>query len=100
MGWREFVRGIYWHFMPGYIEKNALGCEDRDVPSFYWDGRTEMRCVQESMQSVLDHGYGATRGEPMDWSSRSSSFRVRSLLGGPGIRGRGRLAYEAEQGDA
>ncbi len=57
VGWREFVRGIYWHFMPGYIEKNALDCEDRDVPSFFWDGRTEMRCVREGMQSVLDHGY-------------------------------------------
>ncbi len=57
VGWREFVRGIYWHFMPGYIEKNALDCEDRDVPSFYWDGRTEMRCVREGMRSVLDHGY-------------------------------------------
>jgi deoxyribodipyrimidine photolyase-related protein len=57
VGWREFVRGIYWHFMPRYIENNALDCEDRDVPSFFWDGRTEMRCVREGMQSVLDHGY-------------------------------------------
>jgi deoxyribodipyrimidine photolyase-related protein len=57
VGWREFVHGVYWHFMPGYIEKNALGCEDRDVPSFYWDGGTEMRCVREGMQAVLDHGY-------------------------------------------
>ena len=57
VGWREFVRGIYWHFMPGYIENNALDCDDRDVPSFFWDGRTEMCCVREGMQSVLDHGY-------------------------------------------
>lgn len=57
VGWREFVRGIYWHFMPEYIERNALGCEDRDVPSFFWDGRTDMRCVRDGMQSVLDHGY-------------------------------------------
>ena len=57
VGWREFVRGIYWHFMPGYIEKNALACEDRNVPAFFWDGETEMRCVREGMQSVLDHGY-------------------------------------------
>ncbi len=57
VGWREFVRGIYWHFMPDYVEKNALGCDDRDVPGFYWDGRTQMRCVREAMRSVLDHGY-------------------------------------------
>jgi deoxyribodipyrimidine photolyase-related protein len=57
VGWREFVRGIYWHFMPAYVEKNALGCEDRDVPPFFWDGRTQMRCVQDGMQSVLEHGY-------------------------------------------
>jgi len=57
VGWREFVRGIYWKFMPGYLEKNSLACKDRDVPSFFWDGRTEMRCVQEGMQSVLEHGY-------------------------------------------
>jgi len=57
LGWREFIRGIYWHYMPGYETRNALDCGDRDVPSFFWDGETEMRCVRESMQSVLDHGY-------------------------------------------
>jgi deoxyribodipyrimidine photolyase-related protein len=57
LGWREFIRGIYWRFMPDYAEKNALGCEDRDVPSFFWDGETDMACIRDGMQSVLDHGY-------------------------------------------
>jgi deoxyribodipyrimidine photolyase-related protein len=57
LGWREFVRGVYWRSMPAYAEKNALGCEDRDVPAFFWDGETDMRCIREGMRSVLDHGY-------------------------------------------
>lgn len=58
LGWREFVRGIYWLHMPDYAEMNDLGCpEESDVPSFYWDGETDMRCVREAMTSVLTHGY-------------------------------------------
>lgn len=57
LGWREFVRGVYWHWMPEYIERNALECDDRDVPQSYWDGETEMRCVSAAMKNVLDHGY-------------------------------------------
>lgn len=56
LGWREFVRGVYWMKMPEYIEKNFLDYHD-DVPSFYWDGDTEMECVRQSMQHVLRHGY-------------------------------------------
>jgi deoxyribodipyrimidine photolyase-related protein len=57
LGWREFVRGIYWRHMPDYAGMNALGCDDRDVPSFFWDGETDMHCVAECMRSVLDHAY-------------------------------------------
>ncbi len=57
LGWREFVRGIYWREMPGYIERNALRCGDVDVPQFFWDGDTDMACVRDAMQSVLRHGY-------------------------------------------
>lgn len=56
LGWREFVRGVYWLLMPEYQERNALG-QHLDVPSFFWDGNTEMNCVRESMQHVLRHGY-------------------------------------------
>lgn len=57
LGWREFIRGVYWVSMPEYAEKNELRCEDRDVPSFYWDGETDMVCVQDSMASLLQFGY-------------------------------------------
>lgn len=58
LGWREFIRGLYWHEMPKYIELNHLDCdEDRDVPSFFWDGQTDMACVSQCMNSVLEYGY-------------------------------------------
>jgi deoxyribodipyrimidine photolyase-related protein len=57
LGWREFIRGVYWHHMPEYAERNALRCSDRDVPGFFWDGETDMRCVADAMRSVLDHAY-------------------------------------------
>jgi len=56
MGWREFVRGLYWLHMPDYAEMNHLGAE-RAVPSFLWDGETEMECVARAMSGVLDHAY-------------------------------------------
>lgn len=57
LGWREFVRGVYWHWMPEYIERNELDCEDQDVPPAYWHGETEMRCVADAMRNVVDHAY-------------------------------------------
>ncbi|HKK92873.1 MAG TPA: cryptochrome/photolyase family protein, partial [Longimicrobiales bacterium] len=58
LGWREYVRGIYWTFMPEYAERNALDCdEDMDVPVFFWDGDTDMVCVRDAMRNVLAHGY-------------------------------------------
>ena len=56
LGWREFIRGVYWKYMPDYEQKNALEAK-RNVPTFFWDGNTEMACVKDTMQSVLDHGY-------------------------------------------
>ncbi len=57
LGWREFVRGVYWTYMPEYIERNALECEDRDVPPVFWNGETEMECVRRAMRNVLDNAY-------------------------------------------
>lgn len=56
LGWREFVRGVYWTFMPEYQDMNALQHE-AELPGFFWNGQTEMRCVRESMYGVLHHGY-------------------------------------------
>ncbi|MBT8403527.1 MAG: cryptochrome/photolyase family protein [Gemmatimonadetes bacterium] len=57
LGWREYVRGIYWHYMPDYADGNALDCSDRDVPSFFWDGDTDMACVADAMEGVVRLGY-------------------------------------------
>lgn len=56
LGWREYVRCIYWHFMPGYVERNALNATD-PLPRFYWTGQTDLRCLRESIRQTLDHGY-------------------------------------------
>lgn len=56
LGWREFIRGIYWREMPDYADLNFLK-HDRDVPSFFWDGDTDMECVRQSMQHVINHAY-------------------------------------------
>ena len=56
LGWREFIRGVYWLKMPEYIELNYFD-HQLPLPSFFWDGKTEMNCVRESMQHVIHHGY-------------------------------------------
>lgn len=56
LGWREYVRGIYWTQMPGYLERNALGaCEP--LPEFYWTGATSMACLADAITQTLRHGY-------------------------------------------
>lgn len=56
LGWREYVRGIYWTRMPGYAELNALdACED--LPAWYWTGDTEMACLRDAITQTLQHGY-------------------------------------------
>ena len=56
LGWREFVRGVYWLRMPDYAAGNALAHE-RALPPCYWDGKTDMACVADAMQGLLRHGY-------------------------------------------
>ena len=56
LGWREFVRGVYWRFMPGYLEQNALEATE-PLPWFYWSGETRMACVREALAHTYDHAY-------------------------------------------
>jgi len=56
LGWREYVRGIYWSKMPGYLEHNALGAE-QPLPAFYWTGQTEMNCLAQTIGQTLETGY-------------------------------------------
>ncbi|AWM04588.2 cryptochrome/photolyase family protein [Bradyrhizobium amphicarpaeae] len=56
IGWREFVRGIYWQRMPHYADENALDA-DLPMPRFYWSGNTDMRCLAEAIGHTIDHAY-------------------------------------------
>ena len=56
LGWREYVRGIYWTEMPAYIERNALSAHE-DLPSWYWTGKTDMACLRETIEQTLQTGY-------------------------------------------
>ena len=56
LGWREFVRGIYWTRMPGYLAENALDAH-APLPAFYWHGRTPMACLADAIGQTLEHGY-------------------------------------------
>jgi deoxyribodipyrimidine photolyase-related protein len=56
LGWREYVRGIYWHFMPGYRDLNALDAT-APLPGFYWTGATDLNCLREVLGQTLAFGY-------------------------------------------
>ncbi|NBB15602.1 cryptochrome/photolyase family protein [Caulobacter sp. SLTY] len=56
IGWREFVRGVYWLKMPEYGLRNALEA-DRALPWFYWSGETDMACVADVVDQVREHAY-------------------------------------------
>jgi deoxyribodipyrimidine photolyase-related protein len=56
LGWREYVRGIYWTQMPQYLDRNALGA-DEDLPPWYWTGATDMACLRDALEQTLTHGY-------------------------------------------
>ncbi|MDG2383286.1 MAG: cryptochrome/photolyase family protein [Pirellulaceae bacterium] len=56
LGWREYVRGIYWLYMPEYLERNELQASE-PLPDFYWTGNTEMTCLQQTIHQTLEYGY-------------------------------------------
>jgi len=56
LGWREYVRGIYWTQMPGYAERNVLGAQ-QELPTWYWTGATDMACLRDALVQTLTHGY-------------------------------------------
>lgn len=56
LGWREYVRGVYWRFMPAYEKSNALDAR-RPLPAFYWSGETSMRCLAEVVTQTRRHAY-------------------------------------------
>lgn len=56
LGWREYVRGIYWLKMPDYADLNVLGAQ-QPLPDFYWTGETDMHCLAQTIGDTLQYGY-------------------------------------------
>ncbi len=56
LGWREFVRALYWKHMPEYADRNFLAA-DTDLPGYYWTGDTDMACMAQSIGQSLDYAY-------------------------------------------
>ncbi len=56
IGWREYMRGIYWAKMPDYSELNFFE-HTRKLPDFYWTGKTKMKCMEKSIKQSLSDAY-------------------------------------------
>ena len=56
LGWREYVRGIYWSSMPEYVNRNEMNAT-ASLPSFYWTAQTDMACLRDAITQTLTHGY-------------------------------------------
>ncbi|APJ03663.1 cryptochrome/photolyase family protein [Silvanigrella aquatica] len=56
LGWREYIRGIYWLKMPEYAELNYFEAKT-PLPHFYWDAKTKMTCIAEAVSHSRDHAY-------------------------------------------
>jgi len=56
LGWREYVRGMYWANMPNYAEQNFLSA-NRNLPDFFWNGNTKMHCLKSAISQSLEHAY-------------------------------------------
>ncbi|WP_300759665.1 cryptochrome/photolyase family protein [Janthinobacterium sp.] len=56
LGWREYVRGVYWAHMPGYESKNFFG-HARALPSWFWDGKTRMHCLSQAISQSLEQAH-------------------------------------------
>ncbi|AUC75997.1 cryptochrome/photolyase family protein [Olleya sp. Bg11-27] len=56
IGWREYMRGMYWALMPDYKSLNHLE-NTNPLPEFYWTGNTKMNCLKQAINNSLDNGY-------------------------------------------
>ncbi len=56
LGWREYMRGMYWQEMPGYRSCNTLDNQNQ-LPDFYWTGETKMNCLKHAINQSLDEAY-------------------------------------------
>jgi len=64
LGWREYVRGIYWLQMPSYAQTNFFNAS-RPLPEFYWTGETDMKCLRETIEATRRNAYAHHIQRPM-----------------------------------
>ena len=57
IGWREYIHGLYWLHSDIWMSRNNLKAK-RTLPDFYWTGKTKMQCMSESINQVIEYGYG------------------------------------------
>jgi deoxyribodipyrimidine photolyase-related protein len=56
LGWREYIRGVYWAYMPGYDQQNYFS-SSRKLPNWFWTGKTKMNCLKHSIHQSLHDAY-------------------------------------------
>ena len=56
LGWREYIRGVYWHHMPDYVQHNFFG-HKRALPTWFWTGQTRMRCLAHAIDQSLEQAH-------------------------------------------
>lgn len=56
IGWREYMRGMYWKEMPSYLDLNSLDNHGQ-IPDFFWTGKTKMNCLKQTITNSLDNAY-------------------------------------------
>jgi deoxyribodipyrimidine photolyase-related protein len=56
IGWREYMRGIYWLKMPDYATMNFFNNQEK-LPDWYWTGKTKMNCLKDAINQSLDYAY-------------------------------------------
>jgi len=56
IGWREYIRGIYWHRMPDYKNENFFGA-DRKLPKFFWQADSKMNCINQCVKETKQNAY-------------------------------------------
>jgi deoxyribodipyrimidine photolyase-related protein len=56
LGWREYIRGVYWANMPDYQQMNYFD-NQKPLPHYFWSGKTKMHCMQKSISQSLEYAY-------------------------------------------
>ena len=56
LGWREYIRGIYWYTMPKYSKTNYFDAKNK-LPKFYWTGNTDMNCMKNCIEQTIKESY-------------------------------------------